>query len=180
MNYTFVGKGMTATEGMKEKAKDKIEDRLSRYISDDTKIGVTFSNVKKNNKIEVTVHLPKRTLRAETTHEDMYAAIDLVVDVAEKQIAKYKSRLKDKSQKEKKFADEFSVFTSNDESDVEVNDEIVKVKKFPVKPMGVEEAIMEMELIGHNFYVYRDSETNEVNVVYKRLDNGYGVIEPEV
>ncbi len=180
MNYTFVGKGMTVTEGMKEKAKDKIDDRLSRYISEDTKIGVTFSQVKKVSKIEVTVHLPKRTLRAETTHEDMYAAIDLVVDIAEKQIAKYKSRLKDKSQRDKSFADEFSFLPAHDESDVEVNDEVVKVKKFPVKPMGVEEAIMEMELVGHNFYVYRDATTNEVNVVYKRFDNGYGVIEPEV
>ncbi|MFV0520378.1 MAG: ribosome hibernation-promoting factor, HPF/YfiA family [Lachnospirales bacterium] len=180
MNYTFVGKGMTVTEGMKEKAKDKIDDRLSRYISDDTKIGVTFSTVKKVSKIEVTVHLPKRTLRAETIHEDMYAAIDLVVDIAEKQISKYKARLKDKSQRNKKFADEFSVLPVYDDSDVEVDDEVVKVKKFPVKPMSVEEAIMEMELVGHNFYVYRDAESNEVNVVYKRVDNGYGVIEPEL
>ncbi len=179
MNYTFVGKGMTVTEGMKEKTTSKIEDRLSRYLKEDTKIGVTYTVVKLEHKIEITMRLPKRTLRAETSDEDMYAAIDKVVDIAEKRLVKYKSRLKDKSHRDKKFMEEFDFF-STDIKDVDVNDNVLKVKKFPIKPMGVDEAIMEMELVGHSFYVYTDATTNEVNVVYKRFDGGYGVIEPEV
>ncbi len=179
MNYTYVGKGMNVTEGMKEKTASKFDDRLSRYLKEDSKISVTYSVVKKDHKIEVMIHLPKRTLRAETTDEDMYAAIDKVVDIAEKRLAKYKSRLKDRTHKDKKFIEEFS-FLSEQIEDVEVKDEIIKVKKFPIKPMGVDEAIMEMELIGHNFYVYTDADTNDVNVVYKRFNGGYGVIEPEL
>ncbi len=179
MNYTFVGKGMTVTEGMKEKTISKIEDRLSRYLKDDTKIGVTYTVVKMEHKIEITMRLPKRTLRAETSDEDMYTAIDKVVDIAEKRLVKYKSRLKDKSHRDKKFVEEFDFFATDIE-EVEVKDDVIKVKKFPVKPMGVDEAIMEMELVGHSFYVYTDANTNEVNVVYKRFDGGYGVIEPEL
>ncbi|MFV0439932.1 MAG: ribosome hibernation-promoting factor, HPF/YfiA family [Lachnospirales bacterium] len=180
MNYTFVGKGMTVTEGMKQKTIDKLEDRISRYISDDTKIGVTFSVAKKEHKVEVTIHLPKRTLRAETSDDDMYVAIDYVVDIAEKQLAKYKSRLKEKVQRDRRFTEEFNYLPEIENGEEDFDDEVVKVKKFPVKPMSVDEAIMEMDLIGHNFFVYRDADTNEVNVVYKRHNNGYGVIEPEV
>ncbi|MDE6357016.1 MAG: ribosome-associated translation inhibitor RaiA [Eubacteriales bacterium] len=178
MRYTFKGKNITITDALKESIQEKI-GRLDRLFPENTDISVTLSVIKLDQKIEVTVKLPKRVLRAEVISDDMYVAIDEVVGKLERQMVKYKNRLRDKSRKDKSFVNELEAFKF--EEDTEDNDEIKieKSKKFQVKPMDVEEAIMEMELVSHNFFVFRNSKTDEVNVVYKRNDGAYGLIEPE-
>lgn len=179
MRYNFVGKNTTVTDALKEKITTKI-NRLERLFPENTSITVTLSVVKQDQKIEVTVKLPKRVLRAEVTSDDMYASIDEVVDKLEKQMVKYKSRLRAKSRRDSSFNDELKSVLL-DETIEESEDEIKidKTKKFEIKPMDVEEAVLEMELIAHNFFVYRDAKTNAVNVVYKRKDGTYGLIDPD-
>jgi putative sigma-54 modulation protein len=175
MRYSFTGKNTTVTDGLKDKVTAKL-GRIEKLFPEDTTINVTFSVVKLDHKIEVTVRLPKRVLRAEVTDLDMYAAIDLVTDKLENQMIKYKNRLRDKSRRDKSFADELSAIP---DADIENETKIVKKKKFALKPMEPEEAAMEMELVGHNFFVFRNSVTEELNVVYKRKNGDYGLIEPE-
>lgn len=179
MRYTFKAKNTTVTDALKEKATQKI-DRLQKLLPENTDIVVTFSVIKLSHTIEVTIKLPKRVLRAEVTSSDMYASIDDVVDKLEKQMVKYKNRLRDKSRRDVSFNDEFNAFTLTEEehlADTEIK--INKTKKFAVKPMDPEEAVMEMELVSHNFFVFRNSKTDEINVVYKRKDNSYGLIDTE-
>lgn len=110
----------------------------------------------------------------------MMAAIDEAVDILEGQMTKYKSRLKDKSKKDGSFVDELNAFLNADEDyDEEESLNIVRTKRFTVKPMDAEEAVMEMELLGHSFFVFRNAATDEINVVYKRKDGAYGLIDPE-
>lgn len=179
MRYTFKAKNTTVTEALKEKITTKL-DKLEKLFPDNTEIVVTLSVVKLSQKIEVTVYLPKRVLRAEVSSEDMYTAIDDVVDKLQKQMLKYKNRLRDKSRKDASFSEELKAFsTEQDADDSEDTIIINKTKKFEIKPMDVEEAVMEMELIAHNFFVFRNSSTNDINVVYKRKDGSYGLIDPE-
>lgn len=181
MNYVFVGKSVVVSEAIKEKTISKL-DRLEKFLPEDTDVIVTFNVVKKEHKVEVTIPLPQRTLRAEVVEDDMYVAIDKVVDVLEKQLVKYKTRLKDKSRRDAKYKSEYDVYANLSVQDTteEVEDTVIKTKRFPIKPMTVDEAIMEMDLIGHSFFVFFNGENDEVNVVYKRNDGGYGLIEPEL
>lgn len=177
MNYTFVGRGIVVTDALKNKTESKL-DKLERYLGEDTSVNVTFSVVKLMQKVEVTIRMPKRTLRAEVADEDMYVAIDKVVDILERQLRKYKTRLQDKSQRDKRYGVELADFAELTALEEELlEDSVIKVKSIDVKPMTVDEAILEMDLIGHNFYVYTDGNTDSVSVVYKRNDGGYGVIE---
>ena len=121
----------------------------------------------------------KRILRAEVAKDDMYAAIDEVVDKLEKQMVKYKSRLRDKSRRDSSFADELKSISLEVNTDDEEVTKIEKVKRFEIKPMDPEEAVLEMELISHNFFVFRNAETDNINVVYKRKDGSFGLIDPE-
>ena len=115
-------------------------------------------------------------VRAEQVSTDMYASIDLVEEVIERQLIKYKSKLIDMKQAAGHFNQEF-IDDDTDQEEEEIK--ITRVKKFAMKPMDAEEACVQMELSGHNFYVFRNAETDEVNVVYKRKGNTYGLIEPE-
>ena len=128
-------------------------------------------------KIEVTIPTKHRLIRAEESSNDMYVAIDLVSDIIEKQIKKYKNKLIDKKQAAASFSD---LFINYDEED-KVNDDIqiVKFKKFDIKPMTAEEACLQMEMLGHSFYVFVNAETETTAVVYKRKNNTYGLIEAE-
>ena len=123
--------------------------------------------------IEVTIPLKTLILRAEEEQQDFYAAVDLVINKLERQIRKNKAKLQKRNKAKTK---EFNI---DDIIPIEEDEKIVKHKKIDVKPMSSEEAILQMELLGHDFYVYRDSETNAVNVVYKRKEKGYGIIESE-
>ena len=181
MRYSFTGKNTTVTEALKEKITSKLE-RIEKLVPEGTSIAVTLSVVKLDHTIDVTVTLPKRILRAEVTQADMYSAIDEVVDILEKQMVKYKNRLRDKARRDNSFVEELKYFepVSNDDKSDDEGVKIAKTKKFAVKPMDAEEAVMEMELLGHSFFVYRNSTSDEINVVYKRKNGTYGLIEPEI
>ena len=181
MRYSFTGKNTTVTDALKEKITSKLE-RIEKLVPESTSVTVTLSVVKLDHTIEVTVNLPKRILRAEVTKQDMYAAIDEVIDVLEKQMVKFKNRLRDKARRDTSFVDELKYFEPISKEDTLDDDEvkIAKTKRFAVKPMDAEEAVMEMEMLGHNFFVYRNASSDEINVVYKRKNGTYGLIEPEI
>lgn len=174
MNLVISGKNIDITEGLRSAVEEKI-GKLERYFTDSTEVHVTLSTEKNRQKIEVTVPMKGSIIRAEETSTDMYVSIDLVEEVIERQLRKYKNKLIDKEQNaaqlNKAFIDE-DVY-----EDEEI--QIIRSKKFAMKPMDAEEACVQMELLGHSFFVFRNSDTEEVNVVYKRKDNTYGLIEPE-
>ena len=173
MRYIISGKNIEVTEGLKGAIYEKL-GKLEKYFNEDTEIHVTLNVEKERQKIEVTIPMKGNIIRAEEVSSDMYVSIDLVEEVIERQLNKYKMKLIDQKQATSFFKQEFV-----DEDGEEEEIEIVRSKKFAVKPMDPEEACFQMELLGHNFYVFRNSQTDEVNVVYKRKANTYGLIEPE-
>ena len=127
--------------------------------------------------IEVTIPVKGKIIRAEETSSDMYVSIDLVEEVIERQLKKYKNKIIDRQQNAEDFREEYIEKEYADEQD---DVKIIRTKKFAVKPMDPEEACVQMELLGHNFFVFYNGETDEVNVVYKRKGGTYGLIEPEL
>ncbi len=179
MNYTYVGKSYVISDAVKEYAEKRL-DKLSNLLADNTNIKVTFSVTKLEQKVEVTVNLDKRTIRCEIKDSDMYTAIDKATDNLDLQISKYKDRLKTKSKRESKFKEEFDAHFNDEEFDADVEmPQIIRTKKFAMKPMDAEEAAMELDLLGHEFYAFLNSKSDQVNVIYKRIDGDYGLIEPE-
>ena len=174
MRYTITGRNVNVTPGIRRAVEEKI-GKLDRYFNPDTEVIVTLSVQKDQQKIEVTIPVKGNIIRAEESSSDMYASIDLVEEVIERQLKKYKNKLIDKKQSAQSFSDFFINEEIHDEEDIR----IVKTKRFGIKPMDPEEACVQMELLGHNFYVFLNAETEEVNVVYKRKGHSYGLIEPE-
>lgn len=174
MNYIISGKNIEVTEGLKAAVSDKL-DKLNKYFTDETDVQVTFSVEKDRQKIEVTIPVKGSVIRAEQVSDDMYVSIDLVEEIIERQVNRYKKKLVDQQQNAAYFQKDFM----SDEDLEEEEIKIIRSKRFAVKPMDAEEACIQMELLGHNFFVFRNSETDEVNVVYKRKGNTYGLIEPE-
>ncbi len=174
MRYIISGKNIEVTEGLKTAVYEKI-GKLERYFTPDTEIHVTMSVEKERQKIEVTIPMKGSMVRAEQTSTDMYVSIDLVEEIIERQLRKYKNKLIEQKQATINLNQEFI----DDSYEEENNIKIYRTKKFAIKPMDAEEACVQMELLGHNFFVYRNAETDEVNVVYKRKGNTYGLIEPE-
>ena len=176
MKFIISGKNIEVTEGIKAAIEEKL-GRLDKYLVDDTIVNVTLSVQKGRQKIEVTIPMKGHIIRAEEGSEDMYVSIDLVVDVIERQIRRYKKKLIDKKQSALAFSQAFI----EDEEDTSYEDDIqiVKTKKFAMKPVNPEEACLQMEMLGHTFFVFLNSETEQVNVVYKRKNGTYGLIEPE-
>lgn len=173
MRYTITGKNIEVTEGLRQAVYDKI-GKLERYFNKDTEVHVTLSVEKDRQKIEVTIPVKGSIIRSEQVSNDMYVSIDLVEEIIERQLKRYKTKLIDQKQSAVSFTKEYM----EEEAEEETID-IVRTKRFAVKPMDPEEACIQMELLGHNFYVFRNSDTDEVNVVYKRKGNTYGLIEPE-
>lgn len=174
MRYTITGRNIEVTSGLRAAVEEKI-GKLERYFNPDTEVIVTLSVQKDKQKIEVTIPVKGNIIRAEESSSDMYISIDLVEEIIERQIKKYKRKLIDKKQSVQSFSELF--LTEEYSGDDEI--EIVKTKRFAVKPMDPEEACVQMELLGHNFYVFLNADTEQVNVVYKRKGNTYGLIEPE-
>ncbi len=174
MEYIITGKNIEVTEGLKSAIYEKI-GKLERYFSKDTQIHVTLSVQKDRQKIEVTIPVKGNIIRSEQTSTDMYVSIDLVEEIIERQLKRYKSRLISHKSNVPSFSPAYM------EENYEEPDKIkiVKSKRFGIKPMDPEEACVQMELLGHSFYVFYNSQTDEVNVVYKRKDGAYGLIEPE-
>lgn len=174
MRYIISGKNIDVTEGLKSAIYEKI-GKLEKFFAPETEVHITLSVEKERQKIEVTVPVKGSIIRAEQVSNDMYVSIDLVEEVIERQIKKYKNKLIEQKQSASSFS---STFIEDDTKDDE-KIEIIRSKKFAMKPMDPEEACIQMELLGHNFYVFRNADTEEVNVVYKRKGNTYGLIEPE-
>lgn len=175
MRYTIIGKNIEVTEGLKAAVQDKI-GKLERYFESDTEVHVTLAVEKDRQKIEVTIPVKGTIIRAEQESSDMYVSIDLVEEIIERQLKRYKNKLVDAKQEAG-----FSKLLAEEEAIEDDSIEITRVKRFAMKPMDVEEACVQMELLGHSFYVFRNAETDEVNVVYRRKGKGnsYGLIEPE-
>ena len=174
MKITISGKNIDVTEGLRAAVQDKL-GKLERYFTPDTEVIVTLSVEKERQKIEVTIPVKGNIIRSEQVSNDMYVSIDLVEEVIERQLRKYKTKIVDKKQEGGNFQ---KAYIENDYmEDEEIR--IIRSKKFGMKPMFPEDACLQMELLGHNFYVFRNAETDEVNVVYKRKGNTYGLIEPE-
>ena len=175
MRFTITGKNIEVTEGLRSAIEEKI-GKLDKYFSSEIQVTVTLSVEKERQKIEVTIPVKGSIIRAEEVGNDMYVSIDLVEEVIERQLRRYKTRIVESKQ----AASEFSKLYVENDYDDEPEIKIVRSKKFGIKPMDPEEACIQMELLGHSFYVFSNSETDEVNVVYKRKNGTYGLIEPEL
>ena len=174
MKFIIIGRNIDVTEGLKSAVQEKL-GKLERYFTPETEIHVTLSVEKDRQKIEVTIPVKGNIIRSEQVSSDMYVSIDLVEEVIERQLRKYKTKIVNQQQAGGNFQKEFVEDEFLEDEEVK----IIRTKKFGIKPMYPEDACVQMELLGHNFYVFRNAETDEVNVVYKRKGNTYGLIEPE-
>lgn len=175
MKYNIRGDKMIVTDAIKNYTMEKL-DRLNKYFNDEDITANVLTKIRGNKQIvEVTIPIDKLILRSEESNDDLYAAIDLVSDKLERQIRKNKTKLKKQNKVNNKY--EYLNFDYEVKDNEEENNKIVKRKKFDTKPMDEEEAILEMELLGHNFFVYKDMHSDNVNVLYKRNDGNYGIIE---
>ena len=174
MRYVISGKNIDVTEGLRTAITDKL-GKLERYFTPDTEVHVTLSVEKERQKIEVTIPVKGTVIRSEQVSNDMYVSIDLVEEVIERQLRKYKNKIVQREQGAGSFRQEFIEKEVEDEEEIK----IIRTKHFGIKPMYPEDACVQMELLGHNFFVFRNAENDEVCVVYKRKGNTYGLIEPE-
>lgn len=174
MKFIIVGRNIEVTPGLKAAVEDKLS-KLDKYFKPDTEVHVTLSVEKDRQKIEVTIPVKGSIIRSEQVSSDMYVSIDLVEEVIERQLKKYKKKIIDKHQNVSAFTPAFAEFEDGQDDEVK----IVRTKKFDIKPMYPEDACIQMELLGHSFFVFCNAETDQVNVVYKRKGDTYGLIEPE-
>ena len=181
LNFNIRGENIEVTPAIRDHVESKIE-KIERYFNGDVNANANV-NLKvyndKQTKVEVTIPMKNLTLRAEERHNDMYAAVDLIVDKLERQIRKHKTKVN------RKFRDREGVglyFAAASQADsvTESSEEefpIVRTKQFDLKPMDQEEAILQMNMLGHDFYIYTDAESDSTSIVYKRRDGKYGLIE---
>ena len=174
MRFIITGRNIDITEGLKSAVEEKL-GKLDRFFAPETEVNVTLSVEKERQKIEVTIPVKGNIIRSEQVSNDMYVSIDLVEEVIERQLRKYKNKIADKQQEAGNFQKEYLEHDYLEDEDIQ----IIRTKKFGMKPMYPEDACVQMELLGHTFFVFRNAETDEVNVVYKRKNNTYGLIEPE-
>lgn len=176
MKITISGKQIELTNALKARVEDKFS-KLDRYFHKETEAFVTLSVQREYQTIEATIQSGNLILRAEEATDDMYVSIDMAVDTLERQLRKHKTRIEKKLKKECFDAARLAEIPYEDEIAEEVEFKIVRTKRFEVKPMSPEEAILQMNLIGHQFFVFENAETGDSNVVYKRKDGNYGLIE---
>jgi len=175
MNINVRGKQIKVTDALKDYVEKRV-GKLGKYSDDFTDVQVTLTVERERQRVEVTAPLNGFILRGEEETDDMYTSIDLVVDKLERQVEKYRSRI---GKKRIKAAKDEPTFILEADEEVVDKDSIVKTKKFPAKMMDVEEAVMQMNLIGHSFYVFTNADTEQMSVVYRRKHGGYGLLEPE-
>ncbi|QUI24953.1 ribosome-associated translation inhibitor RaiA [Vallitalea pronyensis] len=177
MRYIISGKNIEITKALKEATIAKLS-KMEKYFAPDNEAQITMSVQKLRHIIEVSIPIKGNIIRAEVAAESMYTAIDNVVDVLERQLLRHKNKLITKHRNAGTFKTDF-VTETNSEDFEDTTIDVVRTKRFEMKPMNVQEACMEMDLLGHNFFVFRNGDTDEVNVVYKRKQGNYGLIEPE-
>lgn len=182
MQIIFSGKHLEVTQALKDYAQAKL-NKLSRFFDHVQEVKVTESVLRNQHIVEVTLKADGTLIRAEERSQDMYSSIDLVIDKLERQLSRYKGRFVSRTRESLSGMKPNEVTTPAAPTDKQGDEEqytIVRTKRFAIKPMDPEEAAMEMELIGHDFYVFRNAENEEVNVIYRRRDGNYGLIEPVV
>ncbi|MEG0771858.1 ribosome-associated translation inhibitor RaiA [Clostridium sp.] len=175
MKIRTIGKNIELTEALKSTVEKKVS-KLEKYFAENINATATLSVERNLKKIEVLIPFNNVMLRAEEKNDDMYSAIDLVIDKIEGQIRKQKTKLQKRN-----YENSFKIPSTASYEDDSASDEpqIVKTKRFAMKPMSEEEAVLQMELLDHDFFVYKNSHTNQVNVLYKRKDGNYGLIEQQ-
>ena len=182
LNFNIRGENIEVTPAIREYVEGKIE-KVGRYFNEEIQASANV-NLKvyndKQTKVEVTIPMKNLTLRAEERNADMYAAVDLIVDKLERQIRKYKTKVNRKFREREGVATFFATIESPDavsEHSEEDEYNIVRTKQFDLKPMDQEEAVLQMNMLGHNFFVFTDADSNGTHIVYKRKDGKYGLIE---
>jgi len=181
LNFNIRGENIEVTPAIREYVEGKI-DKVGRYFNEDIQATANV-NLKvyndKQTKIEVTIPMKNLTLRAEERHSDMYAAIDLIVDKLERQIRKYKTKVNRKFREREGVGAYFATIEAPDAPVATEEEEynIVRTKQFDLKPMDQEEAVLQMNMLGHNFFIFTDADSMATNIVYKRKDGKYGLIE---
>ena len=175
MKFNIIGRKITVNEKNSEYIKKKI-GKLDKFFKQEPEARIVIGTVKDKEYIEATIYTEGIIFRAEVTDNDVFTATDKVIDLIERQIRKNKTKLEKKTRRE---AFDDTTLLSGDDYAEDGDDEfkIVKKKRFQVKPMSAEEAVLQMNLLGHNFYVFKNEETEEMNVVYKRKDGDYAIIE---
>ena len=179
MKISVRGDKVKVTEAMNNYVVEKLK-KIDKYLDEPEAVSanVVVRVEKQGQKVEITIPLKNFMLRAEETQEDIYAAVDTIVDKIERQIRKNKTKLESQAKKSREVKG-FAIESIEDIEEEEVETVIVKRKKVDVKPMSEEEAVLQMELLGHDFYLFKDAETMKPTLVYKRKDNQYGIIETE-
>ncbi|WP_391120420.1 ribosome hibernation-promoting factor, HPF/YfiA family [Psychrobacillus sp. L3] len=181
LNFNIRGENIEVTPAIRDHVEGKVE-KVARYFNEEIQATANV-NLKVYNdrqtKVEVTIPMKNLTLRAEERNADMYAAVDLIVDKLERQIRKYKTKVNRKFREREGVAAYFATVDTPDASGghSEEEDNIVRTKQFDLKPMDQEEAVLQMNMLGHNFYIYTDADSNGTHIVYKRKDGKYGLIE---
>lgn len=177
MNITISARKVTLRNNFKERVEKKLS-KFDRIFGDNANANVTVTLEKNRQTVEVTIKHNGMVYRAESTASEMNDALDTVVDMLSRKIRKNKTKLEKKIKSQSLY--EYLEAENISESDEEPEYKVVKTKHFPVKPLDIEEAILQMNLIGHQFYMFRNFETGEINVVYKRKNGSYGLLEPDV
>lgn len=181
LNFNIRGENIEVTPAIRDHVESKIE-KIERYFNGDVNANANV-NLKvynaKQTKVEVTIPMKNLTLRAEERHDDMYAAVDLIVDKLERQIRKHKTKVNRKFRDREGTGLYFAAVNQAEQATENADEEyvIVRTKQFDLKPMDQEEAVLQMNMLGHDFYVFTDAESDATNIVYKRKDGKYGLIE---
>ncbi len=174
MKFEMIGKNVRVDDDLRLRVEDKL-NKYGRYFDSEITAFVTFSQLKNLKVVEITIPLKNgAVIRAEEESFDMLTSIDKAVDRLDRQVRKHKTALRKRYQTHDSIR--FEEIPEAEEHEEEIK--IMRTKNFPVKPMSPDEAIMQMELVGHDFFVFLNAETDEVNVVYRRKNGGYGLIEP--
>ncbi|MDR1567296.1 MAG: ribosome-associated translation inhibitor RaiA [Streptococcaceae bacterium] len=180
IRFNVRGENIEVTESIRDYVEKKVS-KIEKYFGENIE-GTAHINLKvypeKTAKVEVTIPLPNIVLRAENTSQDLYGSIDLVTDKLERQIRKHKTKL-NRRHRQKQSAAEIFIVDSVDALLEEEPEKIVRTKRVSLKPMDTEEAILQMDLLGHNFFIYTDAETDETHIIYRRSDGNIGLIETE-
>jgi len=177
MKITITGRKVEITQGLRDSIMKKLK-KLDKFFNDNAIAQVTLSVQKERQTVELTIFNKGMFYRGEDTSSDMYSSVDRVCDIIDRQIRKNKTRL-EKGLRENAFSRNITDIATHTDEVEETDIKIVKTKRHSIKPMSAEEAVLQMELLGHQFYIFQNDKTNETNVVYKRHESGYGLIEAE-
>ena len=181
MEYHFTGRDLEITDAMRSHAEDKF-DKLDRFFNQiiDAKVVMSYNSKGTSTpaRVEVQLNIPNGLLRAEEEGVDTYAAVDLVLDKLERQLKRYKGKWEARQQRQQGEVSPFLALEDDIEDSEEAPAEVVRVKEHTLRPMAPEDAAIQMDALGHDFYLFRNSETDKVSVIYVRDDGNYGVIEP--